>query len=105
MQEDFFDALLHMGLTPVWMQFTEACGFEFQSGPVQAKGGAEPLGASGVAQSGKILVRERGSHVSDQPQESEFTSEGSVGRGVSAPCGYSWLCQSACLLRPLKQIA
>ena len=51
MQEDFFNALLHLVLTPFRMQFTEACSFEFPSGPVQAKGGAEPLGASRVAQS------------------------------------------------------
>ena len=65
MQEDFFYALLHLGLTPVRMQFTEACGFEFPSGPVEAKGSAEPLSACRVAQSGKILGRERGSHASD----------------------------------------
>ena len=62
MQEDFFNALLHLGLSPVGMQFTEACCFEFPRGPVQAKGGAEPLGACHAAQSGKILGRERGSH-------------------------------------------
>ena len=60
MQEDFFNALLSPGLTPVWMQFTDACDFEFPSEPVQAKGGAEPLDACRVAQSGKILGR--GSH-------------------------------------------
>ena len=65
MQEDFFDALLHLGITPVWMQFTEACGFELPCGPVQAKGGAKPLDASRVAQSCKILGSERGSHVSE----------------------------------------
>ena len=65
MQEDFFNALLHLGLTPFRMQFTEACGFEFPSGPVQTKGSAEPLGARRVAQSGEILRRERGSHTSN----------------------------------------
>jgi hypothetical protein len=49
MQEDFFHTLLHLGLTPFRMQFTEACGFEFPSGPAKTKGGAEPLGARRVA--------------------------------------------------------
>jgi hypothetical protein len=49
MREDFFNALLHLGLTPFRMQFTESCGFEFPSGTVQAKRGAEPLGARRVA--------------------------------------------------------
>ena len=34
MQEDFFYALLHLGVTPIWMQFTEACCLEFPSRPV-----------------------------------------------------------------------